>query len=479
MVSKSIIPVILCGGSGTRLWPLSRDSFPKQFLKLDSEDNKSLLQKTYERLYGLKNISAPILVSNEEHRFIVAEQMREIAITPQKILLEPFRKNTAPAIVLSALIALENEDDPTLLILSSDHQIKDVQGFIEILEIAKNYSNLDRLVTFGVIPTYPETGYGYIKSEKIFDITNIEGLNISRFIEKPSLEIAKSFIRDKSYTWNSGMFMFKAKNLLDEIKRYEPRVLKYCIEALEGSTLDLDFQRLNKEKFKNCPNISIDNAVMEKTNKGTVIPINIGWSDIGSWKSVWENSLKDKNSNVEKGNVILRKTKSSYFRSEERLIVGIGLKDLLVVETRDAILIANKNNDQEVKDIVQELKRKGIPEGSDHKRAFRPWGNFLTIAENKNWRVKIINVKPGERLSLQRHQHRSEHWIIVKGRAEIQIENKKFFLDQNQSTYIPIKAKHRLGNPGNLPLSIIEIQSGTYVGEDDIQRFNDDYGRGN
>ena len=475
--SNTIIPVILCGGSGTRLWPLSRESFPKQFLVLDKKSGKSLLQKTYERLLGLSNLLNPIIVCNEDHRFLVAEQMREINSTPNKILLEPIGRNTAPAIALSALIALEKENDPLLLILSSDHDIKNKERFLKAVEIGKSYAEKDRLVTFGVVPTYPETGYGYIKAEKKFNLKKIEGINISRFIEKPNLNTAKSLIKDNSYTWNSGMFIFKAKTILKEMEIYSPDIVQYCKESLHESKIDLDFQRLNKEAFIKCPNLSIDIAIMEKSKIGTVIPLDSGWADIGSWKSVWENSEKDKDENAIQGKVIIKDTKSSYIRSDERLIVGLGLKDLVVIDTNDAILIADKRQDQQVKSIVKELKRKKIPEGLSHKKVYRPWGDYVSIADSSRWQVKIITVKPGQSLSLQRHQHRAEHWIVVNGTAKVENDNSEYFLSENQSTYIPLGSKHRLSNPGKAQLLLIEIQSGTYLGEDDIERFEDNYGR--
>ena len=476
-LSNPIIPVILCGGSGSRLWPLSRESYPKQFLILDQKSGKSLLQKTYQRLLGIKDLLDPIIVCNEEHRFLVAEQMREIQTKPNTILLEPVGRNTAPAIALSALLALEKEDDPILLVLSSDHDIKDKKKFLNAIEIGISYASKDRLVTFGVVPTYPEVGYGYIKGEKNFNLNNIEGINISRFIEKPNIDMAKKLIKDKCYTWNSGMFVFKAGIILKEMEKYSPEILHYCKSSLKESKIDLDFQRLNKDSFKKCPNLSIDVAIMEKSKIGTVIPLDSGWSDIGSWKSVWENSDKDNNENLIQGKVIIKNTKSSYIRSEKRLVVGIGLKDMIVVDTNDAILIADKMQDQEVKNIVKELKNKKIPEGINHKKIYRPWGDYVSIADAKRWQVKIINVKPGESLSLQRHHHRAEHWIIVNGIAKVEIDNSEYFISENQSTYIPLGSKHRLSNPGKIGLSLIEIQSGSYLGEDDIERFEDNYGR--
>ena len=477
MLSKSIIPVILCGGSGTRLWPLSRASFPKQYLSIDEKENKSLLQKTQLRILDLENIKSPILVCNENHRFIVAEQMREINIQNPHILLEPIARNTAPAIALAALKALENESDPILLVLSSDHEIKNNKKFLEVIKGGIEYALNDKLVTFGIVPSYPETGYGYIKSNKPFNLSSIEGNKIEYFLEKPDLESAKKLIEDKRFTWNSGMFMFKAKTIINEIKKYSPSIIENCQISIKKSSLDLDFQRLEKDSFAKCPNISIDIAIMEKTNNGIVLPLDVGWSDIGSWKAVWEISKKNKNGNLIQGKVITDKVKDCYLRSEKRLIVGIGLNDLIVVETNDAILIANKNDSQKVKDVVKKLKTSNIIEGQQHSKVFRPWGHYLSVVEGSRWQVKLIEVKSGETLSLQMHHHRSEHWVVVSGTAQVELDGKVKILAENESIYIPLGYKHRLTNPGKIPLTLIEVQSGSYVGEDDIVRFEDKYGR--
>tara|TARA_Y100000589_G_scaffold330619_1_gene380832 strand:- start:1333 stop:2778 length:1446 start_codon:yes stop_codon:yes gene_type:complete len=479
MVGK-IIPVIMCGGSGSRLWPLSRRSFPKQFLSLGNNKN-SLLQNTQLRLKDLKNLIEPILICNEEHRFIIAEQMREIKIKPFSTLLEPFGRNTAPAITIAALKALEleNDNDPILLVLSSDHEIKNTEKFLEVVNYGLEFANRDRLVTFGIIPKNANTGYGYIKSERPFEENKITCSNIIEFIEKPNLNKAKEFIKDKRFTWNSGIFMFKAKTILEEVKKYAPDILSTCKDSIFKSKLDLDFQRIDKESFKSCPDISIDFAIMEKTEKGTVIPLDAGWSDIGNWESLWENTDKDKNGNYIEGKVISDSSNDCYLSSEKRLLVCVGLNNLIAVETSDAILIADKSSSQKVKNIVNQLKTKGFPESESHSKIYRPWGNYVTIAEESRWQVKMIEVKPSGKLSLQMHHHRSEHWVVVKGRAKVEIEDKIDFLTENQSTYIPLGKKHRLSNPGKIPLIIIEIQSGSYVGEDDIVRFEDVYGRGN
>ena len=476
MSLNPIIPVILCGGSGTRLWPLSRQSFPKQFLSLTSNNKDSLLQKTIERISSLKNISSPILICNEEHRFLVAEQMRGINIKNCSILLEPLGRNTAPAIAISALKALDKNDDPILLILSSDHEILNKEKFINTLNAGINYAEKEKLVTFGIVPTSPETGYGYIKAARPFTEI-LEGIDIKEFLEKPDLKTAKELIEDKRFTWNSGIFMFKAKTIIKEIEKFSPDIIKYCKESLKQSRKDLDFIRLEKMSFEKCPNISIDCAVMEKTKKGTVLPLDANWNDIGSWQSVWEVSNKDKNGNFTKGKTIIKNTKNCYLSSEARLLVGIGLEDLIVVETNDAILVSNKSESQKVKEIVKILKDKKIPEGLKHSKIYRPWGHYKSIVEEERWQVKLIEVKSGEKLSLQMHHHRSEYWIIVRGTAEVEVDDKTKILTENESIYIPLGSKHRLTNPGKIPLALIEVQSGSYVGEDDIVRFEDKYGR--
>ena len=479
-MSGNIVPIILCGGSGTRLWPLSRDSYPKQFLSIPKDNSLSLLQKTIQRILPIKNLQKPILVCNEEHRFIVAEQMRELNIKDFIILLEPIGRNTAPAITLAALKSLELEKDPTLLVLSSDHEIDDTEIFLNVLNEGLKFSAQSKLVTFGVVPTSPETGYGYIKSKEPF-MNKLEGFEIESFIEKPDLETAKKLIKDNRFTWNSGIFMFKSKEIIKEINQFSPNILNSCEEAIKKSIFDLDFQRLDKDSFKNCEDISIDMAVMEKTSKGIVIPLKAGWSDLGSWEAVWETSKKDLQGNCRVGKVFLEGTKNSYIRSEDSLIVGIDLNNLIVVETRDAILISDKKSSQKVKNIVNYLKKSQFPEGRTHTKVYRPWGHYLSVVESNDsrWQVKLIEVKPGEKLSLQMHHHRSEHWIVVNGTARVEVDNKVEILSENQSTYIPLGSKHRLSNPGKISLTLIEVQSGSYVGEDDIVRFEDKYGRKN
>ncbi len=476
MSTNCIVPLILCGGSGTRLWPLSRESYPKQFLSIKKDDKFTLLQKTIQRILSLENIKTPILVCNEEHRFIVAEQLRELNIKDFIILLEPCGRNTAPAITIGAIKSLELEEDPTLLVLSSDHEINDTEEFLNIVNMGLKFSVKNKLVTFGVIPTRPEVGYGYIKSKKPFS-NNLDGFEIESFIEKPNLEKAKKLIEDSRFSWNSGIFMFKSKEIIKDVNQFSPDILLSCSDAIKKSIFDLDFQRLDKASFMRCENISIDIAVMEKTSRGVVIPLNVGWSDIGSWAAVWETSKKDLQGNHKEGKVILEETKNSYFRSEDRLIVGINLNNLIVIETRDVVLISDKNSSQKVKNIVKNLKDNKMPEATSHTKVYRPWGNYLSVVEKNRWKVKLIEVKPNAKLSLQMHHHRSEHWVVVGGTAKIEIDNKVEILSENQSVYIPLGSKHRLSNPGKISLTLIEVQSGSYVGEDDIVRFEDIYGR--
>ena len=472
-----ILPIILCGGSGSRLWPLSRESFPKQYLSINSNDGKTFLQKTQERLNGLDNVEDPIIICNESHRFIVAEQLRAINVSPKKIILEPCGRNTAPAIAIAALNAIENNDDPHLLVLAADHVIKDTDQFLKVIEDAISYSDKGFLVTFGVTPTNPETGFGYIEANENINYESVKGSKIKRFIEKPDLKRAKELIKDNRFFWNSGMFCFKASSIVKEMQKFNSELLENCKLALRNSYPDLDFQKLDDKTFSQCQNISIDNAVMEKTKLGIVIPLNVGWSDIGSWKSLRDLEEKNEDNNVILGNVLPKLSKNCYLRSESRLVVTLGLDNLIVVETNDAVLIANPEYGQEVKRIITELEKMGLTEGNTHKKKYRPWGNYLTISEGKSFQVKKIEVNIGESLSLQLHNHRSEHWIVVKGIAKVELNNKTFFLSENQSTFIPLGSRHRLSNPGKIHLTLIEIQSGDYIGEDDIVRFKDDYGR--
>ena len=478
-IINKIIPVLLCGGSGSRLWPKSRESFPKQYLRFNLNNNHSFLQETQNRLLKLKNIESPIVICNEEHRFIVAEQMLEINIQPQSIILEPCGRNTAPAITIAAIKALEKVEDPILLLLPADHSIKDVTNFIETIQVGFDYANQDKILTFGIPPKGPETGYGYIEAQSNMDFNQKEPVKIRRFLEKPSLDVAKTLIRDTKYVWNSGIFLVKAKVVIQEIKKFFPEIYISCLESINKSNLDLDFIRLQKESFEKCPNESFDIAIMEKTKLGYVLPLNVGWNDIGNWNSIWEISEKDNLGNAISGNIFLEDSKKSYLISENRLIVALGIENLIVVDTQDAILIADKKFSQNVKNIVSKLKDQKYEEAKKHRKIFRPWGSYLSLSEDLSWQVKRINVNPGASLSLQKHKFRTEHWIIVSGIAKVELEGETKILKENESTYIPLGYKHRLSNPGKEPLILIEVQSGSYLGEDDIIRFEDNYGRGN
>ncbi len=469
-------PIILCGGSGSRLWPLSKQSFPKQFLNLIGKSERTLLQETLLRLKKLNSIEDPIFICNEQHRFIVAEQIREIDIKPKEIILEPFGRNTAPAVVIGALRSKFDLEDSVLLVLSSDHLIKDVDKYIEVIKTGYTYASLGRLVTFGVTPTSPETGYGYIESDEIISDEK-KVYSIVRFLEKPNAELAEKIFLDKRFTWNSGMFMFKASTIIKEFKELVPEIINLCTKSLESAKKDLDFLRLDKEFFYKCESISIDNAIMENTIIGSVLPLNVGWDDIGSWQSLWENEDKDKEGNFIKGNVFSEGSKNCYIRSESRFIACLGVEDLIIIENSDSILITKRSFSQKVKSLVETLISRNIIEAKSHKKVYRPWGHYTSIAEDDRWQVKKIFVKSGASLSLQMHNYRSEHWVIVSGTAFIEIDNKKELYSENESVYIPVGSKHRLTNPGKVKLVLIEIQSGSYLGEDDIIRLKDNYGR--
>ena len=477
MKNLGIQPIILCGGSGTRLWPLSRVDFPKQFLNLIGKKEKSLLQNTLIRIKNLKNILDPIIVCNEEHRFIVAEQLRKVNIKAKSILLEPIGRNTAPAITVACLKAIENSNNPYVLVLPSDHIIQDSKTFFKVVEKAITYLEEEKIITFGISPNKPETGYGYIESENPLDPDALNGEKILRFIEKPSKKKAQELISDNRFSWNSGIFLFKANTFLSEISVLSPKIFEFCKKALLGKNFDLDFQRLEKKYFSKCENISIDKAIMEKTDLGIVLPLKAGWSDIGNWESMWDVSKKDQDNNVLLGKVFIENVKNSYLRSENRLIVGIGLEELIIVETVDALLVAKKDQTQNVKNVVKALELKCESEANTHKTIFRPWGHYMSIAQGSNWQVKKIFVKPNESLSLQMHNYRSEHWVVVSGTAFVEINGEEKFLNKNESCYIPVGSKHRLSNKGLEILTLIEVQSGSYFGEEDIIRFSDKYGR--
>ncbi|MFI8480850.1 mannose-1-phosphate guanylyltransferase/mannose-6-phosphate isomerase [Pseudomonas sp. NPDC078700] len=467
-----LIPIIMAGGNGSRLWPLSRQLNPKQFLPL-GDANVSMLQATIQRLQGL-DIATPLLICNEQHRFLAAEQLRQLDMEKSNILLEPIGRNTAPAIALAALQATNDGQDPILLILAADHLIEDVPAFHAAIQTALPLASSGKLVTFGIVPTHPETGYGYIEKGKA-DGTG--GYAVSQFVEKPDLPTATDYLASGAFLWNSGMFMFHASRYLQELERFRPEIVAACRSALAGCQQDMHFTRVDKAAFELCPDDSIDYAVMEKAEDAVVVPLDAGWSDIGSWSALWDVSEKDENGNVVKGDVLQHGSSSNYIHAASRLVTLVGVKDLVVVETKDAVMVAHKDQVQDVKKIVEQLKLQGRDEHINHREVYRPWGVYDSIDEGHRYQVKHITVKPGAKLSVQMHHHRAEHWVVVSGTAKVTNGDDTFLVTENQSTYIPIGQVHALENPGVIPLNLIEVQSGPYLGEDDIVRFEDKYGR--
>ena len=472
-----LVPVILCGGTGTRLWPLSRASYPKQYWPLAGSGDDTLLQQTQQRLTGLPGLAAPLLICNEDHRFIVAEQLRQIGVKPAAILLEPVGRNTAPAVAVAALQATAQGDDPLLLVLAADHVIRDAAAFRATVASGMAAAEAGQLVTFGIVPTAPETGYGYIEAAQSLAGARAP-VPIARFVEKPDRATAEAFLATGRFTWNSGMFLFKASAILAELERLAPEVVSACRAALEQDSADLDFLRLERDAFAGCPNVALDVAVMERTDRGAVLPLEAGWSDVGSWSALWDTAAeRDAHGNVLRGRVIHEGSRNCYLRSEHRLVVGLGVEDLVVVETDDVVLVAHRDRAQDVKGIVGLLEREGAPESKAHRKIYRPWGSYDGVTEGERWQVKRIVVNPGASLSLQMHHHRAEHWIVVQGSALVEKDGRQELLSENQSTYIPLGCQHRLSNPGKIPVELIEVQSGPYLGEDDIVRFEDRYGR--
>ncbi|MDP5191663.1 mannose-1-phosphate guanylyltransferase/mannose-6-phosphate isomerase [Rheinheimera baltica] len=465
-----ILPVIMAGGTGSRLWPLSRDLMPKQFLKLDGK--QTMLQATVQRLRDVDALP-PLVICNEEHRFIAAEQLRQIQQLDHNIILEPAGRNTAPAIALAALTAVKKGTDPLLLVLAADHVIADTTAFTVAVQQAAIFAADNKLVTFGIVPTAAETGYGYIKR----GTATGSAYAVSQFVEKPNLVTAQSYLASAEYYWNSGMFMFKASVFLAELKQHRPDIYTACELAMAEVDPDLDFIRVNKEAFIACPDDSIDYAVMEKTADAVVVPLDAGWSDVGAWSSLWDISDKDANGNVHQGDVLTVNSSNNYVFAETSLVATVGLDNVVVVQTKDAVLVAAKDKVQDVKAIVQQLKAAGRSEHKVHREVYRPWGKYDAIDNGERYQVKRITVKPGEKLSIQMHHHRAEHWIVVSGTANVTVAGKDTLLSENQSIYIPLGAVHALENPGKIPLELIEVQSGSYLGEDDIVRFSDRYGR--
>jgi mannose-1-phosphate guanylyltransferase/mannose-6-phosphate isomerase len=473
-VTVSFYPLILSGGSGSRLWPMSRRLLPKQFLPLVSEH--TLLQDTVLRLKDVQGGRAPIVVSNSEHRFLVAEQLREIGAKPDVQILEPVGRNTAPAVAVAALHAQSRHRDACLFVLPSDQLIQDVPAFHAAIATALPLAAGGSLVTFGITPRGPVTGYGYL--ERGEPISGSKGsFRVSRFVEKPDLETARRYVASGRFFWNSGMFVFLAKRYLEELQRLRPDIASAAKAAWQAGKGDLDFMRLDAAAFEACPSDSVDYAVMERTSASVMVQADIGWSDVGSWAALWEAGAKDDRENVAHGDVDLRDAKGCYVRAESRLVSVLGATDLVVVETDDAVLVADKSRSQEVKEVVDTLDRKARTEHVSHSRVYRPWGYYESIDAGERFQVKRIMVKPGEALSLQMHHHRAEHWVVVSGTAKVTRDEETKLLSENESAYIPIGTKHRLENPGKTPLFLIEVQSGGYLGEDDIVRFEDRYKR--
>lgn len=476
-----ILPVIMAGGTGSRLWPLSRELYPKQFLKVTAE--QSMLQQTFARLEGLEH-KAPLLICNEEHRFIAAEQTRLGGFEHSGIILEPVGRNTAPAIALAALQALKQVEgsdvDPILLVLAADHLIQNQMAFQRSVNQALAHAEAGQLVTFGIVPTVAETGYGYIKrGVSQSDVA----FKVDSFVEKPDLNTAQDYLDSGEYYWNSGMFMFKASQYIEELKAHNPVMLEACEKAMSATQEDLDFVRVDKQAFQACPADSIDYAVMEPvcsvhgSGNLVVVPMDAGWSDVGSWSALWDVSEKDGNNNAHKGDVIAVNSTNNYVYSENKLIATVGVDNLVIVETKDAILVTDKSQVQDVKAIVQQLKDTERSEYKIHREVYRPWGKYDSIDFGARDQVKRITVNPGQKLSIQKHFHRSEHWIVVAGTASVTNGDEVILVTEDQSTYIPLGTIHALENPGKIPLEMIEVQTGSYIGEDDIVRFEDRYGR--
>jgi len=468
-----LTPVILSGGSGTRLWPLSRKLHPKQLLPLLNQT--SLLQDTINRLHGYKGIGQTVVICNEEYRFMVAEQVHATSIGAGAIILEPIGRNTAPAIALAAFNALQTDEDAVLLVLPADHDIKLEADFHKAVDVGLTQAIKGKFVTFGIVPSAPETGYGYIKSSTSVAVNEVA--DIEKFIEKPDLETATKYLKEGGYYWNSGMFMFKASEYLNALLEFSPDIYNASQNAIDKAIRDMDFIRVGVEEFKDCPSDSIDYAVMEKVDNAVVVPVDIGWSDVGSWSALHDIGEQDEDNNIFIGDTIHVETTNSYVRAEHKLVATLGVKDLIVVDTDDALLVADRNHVQDIKQIVTALTNENREEVALHKRVCRPWGCYQGIDHSDRFQVKRITVNPGATLSLQLHHHRAEHWIIVNGTAKVTKGDDVFTLSENESTYIPLGTKHRLENIGKIPLELIEVQTGGYLGEDDIVRFDDVYGR--
>ncbi|ROR07721.1 mannose-1-phosphate guanylyltransferase/mannose-6-phosphate isomerase [Erwinia sp. JUb26] len=467
-----ILPVIMAGGTGSRLWPMSRELYPKQFLRLNGDN--SMLQETVVRLTGLDTFS-PMLICNEQHRFLAAEQLRQIGHLSNNIILEPVGRNTAPAIALAALSATANGEDPLLLVLAADHLIADIHAFHHAVNTAIPLAEQGKLVTFGIVPTGPETGYGYIQRGDSFGNT---AFGVERFVEKPDIKTAQQYLESGEYYWNSGMFLFSAKRYLQELSVFRPDILEACQHAIAEVKIDAvqDFIRVNRDAFSTCPDESVDYAVMEKTNDAVVIPLDAGWNDVGSWSALWEVNAQDSNGNALTGDVFIHNTSNCYINTDDTLVAAIGVENLVIVNTKDALLVIDKSQVQDVKRVVEYLKKNNRREYKLHRESYRPWGRQDKVVDTPRYQINRVTVKPGGKFSLQKHLHRAEHWVVLSGTAEVTLEDKTYLLTENQSTFIPIGSVHMLENPGKIPLELLEISSGSYLGEDDIIRLKDHYG---
>ncbi len=474
-MSRLIHPVILSGGAGTRLWPLSRELYPKQMHALAGE--RTLLQQTVLRAADRRLFAAPVLIANDEHRFVVAEQLRQIGVADARIVLEPTGRNTGPAAAVAALLVAREDPEALLLLMPSDHVIGDDAAFSRAIAIAARAATQGKLMTFGIEPNRPETGFGYIRRGRA--ITDIAGAHeIDRFVEKPDHDTAVAWLREGGYFWNGGIFLFRACDLLEELRRTAPEILDSASKALENARRDLDFVRLDRDHFAACPSKSIDYAVMEHTTRAGVVPVDMKWSDLGSWTALWNIGPADADGNVVHGDTLLAETAGSYLRAEDGILIAtLGVRDLVIVATRDAVLVAPRERAQDVKLVVEKLKANGSNAAMAHHKVFRPWGAYESLDAGQGFQVKHITVLPGQRLSLQRHSKRAEHWVVVRGTARVTQDDRSFDLQENQSTYIPPGTRHRLENATSEPLHLIEVQSGSYLGEDDIERFDDVYGR--
>ncbi|MBP1018869.1 mannose-1-phosphate guanylyltransferase/mannose-6-phosphate isomerase [Serratia fonticola] len=467
-----LLPVIMAGGTGSRLWPMSRELHPKQFLRLHSIH--SMLQETLKRLDGV-GVSEPVVICNEDHRFMVAEQLRQIDMLSHNIILEPVGRNTAPAIALAALNAIAQGNDPIMLVLAADHIINDVEAFHRAIDLALPHAAAKSLVTFGIVPTGPETGYGYIQRGECKN--GSVAAPVQRFVEKPDSKTAQSYIETGEYYWNSGMFMFRAKRYLEELEKFRPDILAACRDALDNTECDKNFINVDRDAFSACPDDSVDYAVMEKTHDAVVIPLDAGWSDVGSWSALWEVSKKDSAGNALTGDTFLYDSRDCYINTDEKLVAAVGVENLVIVNTKDAVLVVDRSKVQDVKKIVEHLKKNKRSEYRRHREVYRPWGRCDILVAEKRFNVNRITVNPGEAFSLQMHHHRAEHWVVLSGTARVTTGDKTFLITENQSTFIPVAVIHRLENPGNIPLELIEIQSGSYLGDDDVIRIKDHYGR--